>query len=265
MKSPPFFPIHPSDFLSDDRFAFLTLEEMGAVFLLLMWQWQTGSIPDDHAKLAVICKTDKEVITRLYPAIKQAFSELLENGLMRNRWLHDTREKLLLTRGKMADGGKAGMQRRWASAKGADKVVITTITRTEQEQEQEQKDNTTPTPHTPRKRGESIEYSPEFLAFWSAYPKRTGKGAAWNAWLKAQIKNGQCELILSAIAAQAKSRAWTKDGGAYIPLPATWLNQRRWEDDPDNSGPAANLRLPADEARLAARRAEFIGLREVGQ
>ena len=28
-----------------------------------------------------------------------------------------------------------------------------------------------------------------------------------------------------------KSEQWTKDNGKYIPMPSTWLNQRRWEDE----------------------------------
>ena len=35
--------------------------------------------------------------------------------------------------------------------------------------------------------------------------------------------------------AQKLSRQWQKDGGQYIPNPATWLNQGRWEDE---AGPA---------------------------
>jgi hypothetical protein len=27
------------------------------------------------------------------------------------------------------------------------------------------------------------------------------------------------------------SQQWTKDGGQFIPMPATWLNGRRWEDE----------------------------------
>ena len=36
--------------------------------------------------------------------------------------------------------------------------------------------------------------------------------------------------ILAAIEAQKKSEQWVKDGGQYIPHPATWLNQGRWDD-----------------------------------
>jgi len=74
-----------------------------------------------------------------------------------------------------------------------------------------------------------------FEHFWRAYPKRLGKGAAEKAFDKACGK-GTAALevlpkLLKAIDAQRKTPQWLKDGGQYIPYPATWLNQRRWEDD----------------------------------
>lgn len=69
-----------------------------------------------------------------------------------------------------------------------------------------------------------------FAAFWSAYPKKVGKGAAEKAWAKARI-NGEYDTVLAAIAAQRESVQWRRDGGQYIPNPATWINERRWEDE----------------------------------
>lgn len=68
-----------------------------------------------------------------------------------------------------------------------------------------------------------------FDAFWSAYPKKVGKGAAEKSWQKAKI-NGELKTVLSAIEVQRKSEQWTKDAGQFIPNPATWINQKRWLD-----------------------------------
>lgn len=76
------------------------------------------------------------------------------------------------------------------------------------------------------------EQSPDsFLAFWALYPKRVGKGAALKAWKQIRPSSGAAAFILAAVAAQKSWPAWTKDGGRYIPNPATWLNQTRWEDE----------------------------------
>jgi len=37
--------------------------------------------------------------------------------------------------------------------------------------------------------------------------------------------------ILAAIARQRQGRDWLKDGGQYIPHPATWLNSAGWMDE----------------------------------
>ena len=39
------------------------------------------------------------------------------------------------------------------------------------------------------------------------------------------------DRMMDAISAQKRSRQWTENNGQYIPNPATWLNQRRWEDE----------------------------------
>jgi len=38
--------------------------------------------------------------------------------------------------------------------------------------------------------------------------------------------------MMTALETQKASEKWLKDNGQYIPNPATWLNQRRWEDEP---------------------------------
>jgi len=70
----------------------------------------------------------------------------------------------------------------------------------------------------------------DFALFWAAYPKKVGKGAAEKAWQRAK-GNQHLQTILQALEQQKRSAQWRKDGGAYIPNPATWINQRRWEDE----------------------------------
>ena len=67
-----------------------------------------------------------------------------------------------------------------------------------------------------------------FDAFWSAYPKKTGKEAARKSFARAKADIG---TMLSALEVQKQSEQWTKDNGQFIPNPTTWLNQGRWEDE----------------------------------
>ena len=70
-----------------------------------------------------------------------------------------------------------------------------------------------------------------FNAFWTAYPRKVGKGEAEKAWKKAKINDSLFGKILEAIEKSKKSEQWSKDNGRYIPNPATWLNQKRWDDE----------------------------------
>ena len=68
-----------------------------------------------------------------------------------------------------------------------------------------------------------------FDEFWSAYPKKVGKKAAVKAWAKATDKPGVQEII-GKINELKATKEWQKDGGQFIPHPATWLNEGRWDD-----------------------------------
>lgn len=70
-----------------------------------------------------------------------------------------------------------------------------------------------------------------FLEFWNAYPKKVGKGTAEKAFKKISLTQELFLSILEAVKLQCQCEQWVKDCGQFIPNPATWLNQRRWEDD----------------------------------
>lgn len=71
--------------------------------------------------------------------------------------------------------------------------------------------------------------SEQFLEFWTAYPKKFSKPTAEKAFQKA-IKKADLSKILESVKSQKDSDNWKRDGGQYIPNPATWLNGERWND-----------------------------------
>lgn len=88
------------------------------------------------------------------------------------------------------------------------------------------------TPHTPQR-------GAEFEEFWSKYPKKVGKEPARKAFERA-LEKTTLGSLLTAVERQKCSSQWSRDGGQYIPNPATWLNQERWEDKlPEVPGPPA--------------------------
>ena len=72
----------------------------------------------------------------------------------------------------------------------------------------------------------------DFDAFWSEYPKKVGKGAARKAFEKAR-KKATLESLVTAVRRQKCGSQWTREDGRFIPNPATWLNQERWDDEVD--------------------------------
>jgi hypothetical protein len=70
-----------------------------------------------------------------------------------------------------------------------------------------------------------------FNAFWQAYPNKKAKPAALKAFTKLKPNAELLAEMLKAITAQKQSPQWQKDNGQYIPMPSTWLNQERWDDE----------------------------------
>jgi phage replication O-like protein O len=87
---------------------------------------------------------------------------------------------------------------------------------------------------------ETIYTRENFDLFYRAYPKRKARRDAQRAWTKLNPDESLVYAILTALEKQKSSLDWKKDGGQYIPLPATWLNGRRWEDEIE--GPPAGDR-----------------------
>lgn len=84
---------------------------------------------------------------------------------------------------------------------------------------------------TTRKR-EVCDSSPGFTEFWNAYPRKVAKQNALKAWGKTGADDSQS--LTDTILADVKRRVdgeWKGKEVQYIPHPATYLNQRRWEDE----------------------------------
>ena len=69
-----------------------------------------------------------------------------------------------------------------------------------------------------------------FDQFWKLYPKKKGRKDAAKAWEKLKPDKIQRAVLIASLAKHCVSADWTKDGGRYVPNPATWLNGERWED-----------------------------------
>jgi len=92
-----------------------------------------------------------------------------------------------------------------------------------------------------------------FDLFWQAYPKKVGKQAAIRAWKKINVAPILLKAMLDKIEEQKASRQWKRDGGQYIPNPATWLNQGRWDDEVERADDPNWERTEAGILRMAGK------------
>ena len=115
------------------------------------------------------------------------------------------------------------------------------VTPSETETETETKTETDVPPLPPT--GGRAAIDDGFDRFWSLYPKKVGKGEAKKAWHKRITSEAQVQRMLAGVARQKRSVQWTRDDGRFIPNPATWLNQERWDDEPDPDVPHVSDRM----------------------
>lgn len=70
-----------------------------------------------------------------------------------------------------------------------------------------------------------------FLIFWDAYPRKVSKLKAMQIWKKIKPTEDTAQSIMEGLERAKRSSQWIKDGGQFVPHPATWLNQERWNDE----------------------------------
>lgn len=66
--------------------------------------------------------------------------------------------------------------------------------------------------------------------FWLEFPRKVAKPAALKAWKSLKLSEQDIEKVIEALKRQ-KDTTWKDKAKDYIPHPATWLNNRRWEDE----------------------------------
>lgn len=168
---------------------------VGAYVFLLCQSWlqvPCGTLPDNDVELADLARVSMEEWQALKPLIMPCFQKDLEGRLYNDRLMIEVR--------KQQSRSKAGSI--GGSTKQANKVAAL-----------------------------EIEIENAFNTFWSIYPRKTAKQDARRAWDKIPDVLTKVQKIVAAVEQQKNSDQWKKDGGQFIPYPATWLNRGSWEDE----------------------------------
>jgi hypothetical protein len=90
-----------------------------------------------------------------------------------------------------------------------------------------------------------------FDAFWQAWPKKEGKAKAQTAWARIRPDPDTIQAILDAIPRHQAAKDWPRENWRFCPLPATWLNERRWDDELPDTVPRPFAPIGRDAERVA--------------
>ena len=78
--------------------------------------------------------------------------------------------------------------------------------------------------------------------FWELYPRKVGKKMARTAWFK--LTDKQKVAAMTALPNHIQYWKQKETDSEFIPFPATWLNQERFEDEIDLTVKSERPKLP---------------------
>ena len=215
---PIYFRFFIDDYLRDAEE--LSIMRHGAYLKLMLWYYARAKpIPNDLQR--IYCRvgarsSEEEAATRY---ILEEFFRLQDNV-----WTHKRiEEELAHWRARSEDAKRSVLERE----KKRNKINETTPSNDERTVI-ERSSNQNQNQNHIKPKIKTLAQN-EFARFWKAYPKKKSKGQAEKAFSK--IKPDLIDTVLKALSKARESPDWLKEGGTYIPYPATWLNARGWEDE----------------------------------
>lgn len=276
MSKAPSMPVFTDALIGDTTH--LSIEEFGAYCMILMVTWRNNGqpLPDDDGRMARICRVSvKRWTERLRPVLSGFFD--LSEGVWRQGRLEKEWNYVANLSAKQSEKGKKSAAAK--ALKNNDSASTAVPVRLQPEANPHththtQEENYTPLPPamdqlppdggeagrgdlnetvSPNSKARKAKTYPEnFERFWSVWPndhmgrkQSAGKAGTFDAWKKACGRDEPERIIRGAtVYAEnyGKLRAKGSDRADQIPMPTTWLNQKRWDGFAD---PAPEAQPPA--------------------
>lgn len=216
-----------------NKTADLSLAEHGAYTVLLDISYSTeAGLPGSYDGLYRLCRAMTKSEQDAVKVVADRFFPSCSDGLRRNPRAADEITKAQAIIDKQRKSGADSAHKRWSTDRYTHEYTDGSTDRyTDPEAIQPPTTNHQPlnTNHQPPKKTLSAA-SGVFERFWQSYPRKIAKASAWKAWQKVKPDDLLAERICRAVAEQSACEQWRKEGGAFIPHAATWLNGKRWED-----------------------------------
>jgi hypothetical protein len=154
-------------------------------------------------------------------------------GLLRRQFERDS-ESYESKRLKLSENGRKGGRPKANETKENQKLF--SESKKSQEEEKEEDKEKDKEEDKDKKKEKAYALASMFARFWAVYPRKEAKQTALKAFTKINPDEALLATILSAVERFKNTAQWQEDGGQYVPHPATFLNQRRWEDEPPKGG-----------------------------
>lgn len=243
---PPSYQWYPRDFRAEPAVDAMTFDQRGRYHWALDASWLTetyGVAPEDQWRQWMHYTPAEWEIARavFLPCFKQVIGGVWIQARMQQE------RKAQIERRKPAQKGAAVTnEKRWgkvAQRQVSDRSTVTLASASASASAFASASETEPKPKdlltdvsvngngSSQNGDHEKSWSEMFDWFWKLYPRRVGKPAAKRAWRGVKPQN---QSVLDEIG-DGLSRwegVWAAKEPEFIPYPATFLNQRRWEDKP---------------------------------
>ncbi|MEE3504865.1 DUF1376 domain-containing protein [Pseudomonas sp. 10C3] len=250
MAALPYMQLYVADYLADT--SHLTAEEHGAYLLILFSYWQTGK-PVRIDRLSTVARIPND----RWPSVAETLSEFFH--VTETHWiqfrvesdLESVNSKVVTASNAGKASAKAKALKKQQELNDRSNSVDDPLQRngnhidTDTDTDTDTDKNKTPLPPE----GDGQETEGLFASFWKLYPRKQDKAKAQKAWARLKVTDDLFNLIAKGLSAQAVSADWLKEGGKYVPMPTTWINGKRWEDEVKSISNVHQFQKPAAVSR----------------
>lgn len=259
MSQAPSMPVFPDALIGDTTD--LSMEEFGAYCMILMVTWRNNGqpLPDDGVRMARVCRmTEKRWSERVRPVLARFFD--LSEGSWRQHRLEKEWNFVAKQRASQSEKGKLSAQAKALKKKETGSTVVDErfepdgnpqpqpIEDTLEADASKATVNAEPLGHDPSETmPQRQDLNALFGEWWQFVPRKVSRGQAEKAY-RAALKHATPADLLAGIQRFAEQVCGTEPN--FIAHPATWLNGKRWLDEP-----ALPLENPAHDRNRGHQRA----------